>query len=152
VKEDLLQMLDDVLKPSGFKLSGNVWRRTNMETIDVVGLQKSAFSDSFYINLGVFFPFLKSLTNPLPKQCHIQVRFDAVHPDPEMLEPILSGGERSIESTGVLKWGFTEADKVFFGRFKTLKSACQFLAEHPESGFAIEAALYHHWKQINGDK
>ena len=151
MERDLLTLLDEVLTVSGFKRSGKIWRKQNPESIDVIGVQKSSFGEEFYINLGVFFPSLETLTRPATKDCHVQVRFNRVHPDPDMLELVLYPSAESKDAIGVLKWGFLEAENTFFARFRTLELACQFLAQHPTTDFSILAPLYDHCKmQIDG--
>ncbi len=147
MNDQLLRAVDDILKPLAFTKTGLVWRRQNPESIDVIGLQKSSFGENFYINLGIFFPVLEQLKNPSPADCHVQLRLNRVHPDPEMLDRVLSGRDfASIENAAILKWGFIEAEKIFFERFRTLSSASQFVSKHPASEFSILAPLYEHSK------
>ncbi|WP_333627499.1 DUF4304 domain-containing protein [Sphingobacterium siyangense] len=51
-KKDLERILTDVLKPAGFKKKGNYWTLNNDELTKMVNLQKSQFSNRFYINYG----------------------------------------------------------------------------------------------------
>ena len=51
-KRELLMIIDDVLKPHGFKKKGNNWFLENLDLTKRVNLQKSQFSNSYYINYG----------------------------------------------------------------------------------------------------
>ncbi len=50
--ENLKQLLTDVFIPLGFKRKGNNWILENTELIKTINLQKSNFSNSYYINYG----------------------------------------------------------------------------------------------------
>ena len=148
MNDQLVRAVDNILKPLGFTKTGRVWRRHHAESIDVIGLQKSSYGENVYINLGILFSALERLNNPSPADCHVQVRLNRVHPDPEMVDRVLSGGDfrASTENAAILKWGFIEAEKTFFERFRTLSSASQFVSKHPASEFSILAPLYEHSK------
>jgi hypothetical protein len=51
-KKELAKIIDDVLKPHGFKKKGNYWRLECDELIKIVNLQKSQWGDQYYINYG----------------------------------------------------------------------------------------------------
>lgn len=51
-KKDIERILTDVLKPAGFKKKGNYWTLNNDVLTKMVHLQKSQFSNRFYINYG----------------------------------------------------------------------------------------------------
>jgi hypothetical protein len=52
VKEDLIDLLNDTFKPLGFKRKGNNWKLVGPELTKIVNLQKSQYSNLFYINYG----------------------------------------------------------------------------------------------------
>ncbi|NOS92613.1 MAG: DUF4304 domain-containing protein [Cyclobacteriaceae bacterium] len=47
--------LDKVLKPHGFKKKGNEWTMETIELLKVIDLQKSNFSNLYYLNYGYNF-------------------------------------------------------------------------------------------------
>jgi hypothetical protein len=47
--------LDKLLKPHGFKKKGNEWRTETTELYKVIELQKSNFSNLYYLNYGYSF-------------------------------------------------------------------------------------------------
>ena len=51
-KKELANILSDVLIPTGFKKKGNYWVINGDEITKMVNLQKSQFSNRFYINYG----------------------------------------------------------------------------------------------------
>lgn len=51
-KKGLSSILNGILKPLGFKKKGDSWVVKNNEIIKTVNLQKSRFSNSFYVNYG----------------------------------------------------------------------------------------------------
>jgi hypothetical protein len=51
-KKDLVKLLDDIFVPLGFKRRGNNWVSNGNELSKLINLQKSNYSNSFYINYG----------------------------------------------------------------------------------------------------
>jgi hypothetical protein len=51
-KKELASILNEVLAPIGFKKKGDYWVTNGDEITKMVNLQKSQFSNSFYINYG----------------------------------------------------------------------------------------------------
>ena len=51
-KEDLVDLLTRTLSSAGFKRKGNNWVNNSGEVSKVVNLQKSEFSNSYYLNYG----------------------------------------------------------------------------------------------------
>lgn len=51
-KSILVEVLDDLLLPIGLKRKGNKWMSSGQELTKIVHLQKSNFSNGYYINYG----------------------------------------------------------------------------------------------------
>jgi Domain of unknown function (DUF4304) len=68
-KKELVNIINNVLMPIGFKRKGNYWVVNGDIITKMVNLQKSQFSNSFYINYGYI---LKSI--PLTEMMHIYNR------------------------------------------------------------------------------
>lgn len=51
-KKDLIKLLDDIFVPLGFKRKSNNWVLNDNELTKLINLQKSNYSDAFYINYG----------------------------------------------------------------------------------------------------
>lgn len=70
----LLGVLVPVLKRYGFRKRRFRWYRAEGHVIQVFDLQKSAWSDSYYINLGIFDRRLGAASWPPIYECHAQLR------------------------------------------------------------------------------
>lgn len=51
-KKELIHLISEILLPLGFKKKGNYWIINGSEITKMINLQKSQFSNSFYINYG----------------------------------------------------------------------------------------------------
>lgn len=51
-KKELTSVLNEILVPIGFKKNGDYWVINGDEITKIINLQKSQFSNSFYINYG----------------------------------------------------------------------------------------------------
>jgi len=51
-KKNIVKLLDELFLPIGFKRKGNNWVNNGEQVSKVVNLQKSNYSDSYYINYG----------------------------------------------------------------------------------------------------
>lgn len=51
-KTELVKLLDNIFIPLGFKRKGNTWVSNGKEINKLVNLQKSQYSNTFYINYG----------------------------------------------------------------------------------------------------
>ncbi|MFZ4262547.1 DUF4304 domain-containing protein [Sphingobacterium sp. HJSM2_6] len=51
-KKDLIKLLDEIFVPLGFKRKGNNWVLNGGELSKLINLQKSNYSNAFYINYG----------------------------------------------------------------------------------------------------
>jgi hypothetical protein len=51
-KKDLIKFLHEMLKPRGFVKRGNYWYSENNDLRKVINLQRSRFSNRYYINYG----------------------------------------------------------------------------------------------------
>jgi len=72
-KKDLIKLLDEVFVPIGFIRKGNNWTYNNSELQKKINLQKSNFSNSYYVNYGFIIHGL-SLTTTM----HVESRLAGV--------------------------------------------------------------------------
>ena len=49
-KKELIKFLDEIFKPLEFKRKGNTWKYENEVFVKIVNLQKSKYSNAFYLN------------------------------------------------------------------------------------------------------
>lgn len=72
-KNNLVDLLDTLLKPYGFKRKGNNWILNGDEISKLVNLQKSYYGNVFYINYGYIIKDLDLATKP-----HVEMRLASV--------------------------------------------------------------------------
>lgn len=51
-KKELVKYLDEMFNPLGFKKKGNTWKVQSEELEKIVNLQKSKYSNAYYLNYG----------------------------------------------------------------------------------------------------
>ena len=68
-KNGLIKLLDEIFFPLGFKRKGNNWVFNGDELSKIVNLQKSNYSNAFYINYGYI---IKSIE--LTTRTHVENR------------------------------------------------------------------------------
>ena len=61
-KKDLIKLLDEIFVPLGFKRKGNNWVLNGNELSKLINLQKSNYSNAFYINYGYIIKGLELTT------------------------------------------------------------------------------------------
>lgn len=104
-KKELIHLISEILLPLGFKKKGNYWIINGSEITKMINLQKSQFSNSFYINYGY-------ILNAIPLDgltMHIFNRLTASNTDTNKkievllnLENNISDIERIIELKDIL--------------------------------------------------
>lgn len=51
-KKEIIKYLDEIFKPKGFKKKGHTWNHESEALEKIINLQKSKYSNTFYINYG----------------------------------------------------------------------------------------------------
>jgi hypothetical protein len=74
----LVPILDDVLQGRGFRRRKRTWYLETKETILVVDLQKSDWSNDYFINVGVLIRQLSKSWLPKINECHIIDRVEVL--------------------------------------------------------------------------
>lgn len=69
------------LKPHGFIKKGSTWYLQRDDVIAVFNLQKSSYSNAFFINLGFWLQQIEEAQYPKPEQCHISNRVSSIWPN-----------------------------------------------------------------------
>lgn len=72
-KKDLIKLLDEVFIPVGFKRKSNNWVLNGDELSKLINLQKSNYSNAFYINYGYIIRGLELTT-----KTHVENRLSSV--------------------------------------------------------------------------
>jgi hypothetical protein len=103
-KKELASILSEILVPIGFKKKGNYWVVNGTEITKMVNLQKSQFSNSFYINYGYILNAI-----PLDGMMHIYNRVASTDKEENLridellnLENNMSDEERASELKEIL--------------------------------------------------
>lgn len=104
-KKQLVDILQQELRPSGFRKDGSNWRLDTPETIVVVNLQKSRWSDAYDINLGTLVKSLPDLPDrprnharPSIVDCHYCVRFDDLFHEKQQGEESVSPRQAMVRA------------------------------------------------------
>ena len=72
-RETLLRVLAPLLKECGFRKQRFRWCRPREAVIQIFDVQRSAWSDYYYINLGIYDSRLGKATCPPIYECHAQL-------------------------------------------------------------------------------
>jgi hypothetical protein len=70
--------LAEVAKAAGFTRKGGSWYRRNDDLVEVLNLQKSNYSNKYYLNYAIWVSGVSVVAFPPAHQCHIQTRADEV--------------------------------------------------------------------------
>lgn len=68
-------------KEAGFISKGQSWYLNGKDAVIVTNLQKSNWSNSYYINVGVWLKALGDLVFPQYNNCHLGFRAEALFPE-----------------------------------------------------------------------
>lgn len=74
------------MKSRGFRKSGATWHRDQGRIIQVLNIQKSQWSDRFYINVGVYLKDLGTEARPTEYRCHVRCRAEQLVASSELPE------------------------------------------------------------------
>jgi hypothetical protein len=72
-KKDLIKLLDEIFGPLGFKRKGNNWVLNRDQLSKLINLQKSNYSNAFYINYGYIIKGLELTTTT-----HVENRLGSI--------------------------------------------------------------------------
>ena len=78
LKKNLVNAFKPFFKEHGFKKKGATWHRDTGEFIQVVNIQGSQWSPSFYINLGVYIKRFGGKETPDEAECHARERLNQI--------------------------------------------------------------------------
>jgi hypothetical protein len=76
--KELLDVINAVLAPAGFRRRKETWYRANEDTVTLVNLQKSQWGGQFFVNLAVYLRALGNAASPAEHQAHIRVRLTSI--------------------------------------------------------------------------
>lgn len=88
-KRQIAAAFAPVLKAAGYRKRRLTWYRDWPDTITVFDVQRSRWSDSYYLNLGVYLKALGDEPAPGEHRCHVRTRVGRLVPEAERL-PLLA--------------------------------------------------------------
>lgn len=74
------------MKSRGFRKAGSTWHRDQDRIIQVMNIQKSQWSDRFYINVGIYLKDLGTEARPTEYRCHVRCRAEQLVSPAELPE------------------------------------------------------------------
>jgi hypothetical protein len=89
------------LKSLGFKKKARTWWRADDNTVQVVNLQKSAYGEQLYVNLGLYIRSLGLELSPPEYRCHMRARLERVVPA-EFFEAVATATSNTKPSEALL--------------------------------------------------
>jgi hypothetical protein len=142
-KKDLVNLLNEILAPIGFKRKGNNWVINGEVMTKIVNLQKSQFGNLFYINYGYI---LKAL--PLDGfVTHVESRVGFYTKDENLrlhelldLDSNISDEERMKILKGILQDKLVSKIKPI----NTEEDLSNELKKHPEQQLSLTLAVKRH--------
>ena len=139
------EIVNDELIKLDFKKRGLNWYKHYKEVIHVVALQKSAWGNSYYINLAVWVNQLGSSEQPKSRECHLQVRLASIDGTPSELDAALNEEDywkMDVERRrGIIKLALCNAEFAFFQELKSFQHVKQFVKSRPCIHLAVTKAL-----------
>lgn len=77
----MIQLMHENMKPHNFRKKGNTWYRVMSGLTQIVNLQKSAYGDYYYINIGICIHDLSKSDYVPENQCDLRARANELLPD-----------------------------------------------------------------------
>ncbi|MFE1691611.1 DUF4304 domain-containing protein [Streptomyces albidoflavus] len=104
----LLEALNEIFKPLGFKKKAANWYRVSGDLYCIVGVQESRWDESCYVNIG-FAPAVNAKTGWLPEsKCLVRFRADAITSISREDLDLLSEGAAKVSGEDDLRVGLIE--------------------------------------------
>ncbi len=110
--------ISEIVKNCKFIKTASTWRRITGVKIDVINLQRSQWSMAFYLNYGVYFTSIGTLTEPKEYECHIRTRVSALCPVDFKIDDYLDftndkdNSERITKIQAAVKYGLKWLDGI----------------------------------------
>jgi len=140
----LVRLIGNVLKPSGFRNQGNTWVLKTDECVCAVNIQKSEWSNSFYLNVSVSPAGLIGDRIPPYYDFDISVRATQLTGCERLDEALnFQNGTSSISDEAALSIEHCLRDHVlpFISSLTTVKELREFLKGSLASRVAVRARL-----------
>ena len=145
------KILAEILPDFGFlRRKSQDWYRDLGSVVHVIGLQKSRWGDSYYVNLGVWIKALGGEVRPRYYQCHIQQRLEMIALRRNELDLALNEEDYwkmdAEERARVLKLELSNAQFVFFREMASSDAVRSYLLKpDSEKNLAVKRTLKEFW-------
>jgi len=91
INRKLCEKINKVLKPLGFKKKGVSWYLNNPQTITILEIQRSKWSENYYLNLGIYLKEKgEEVIDVQECKCHIRTRLTKLLDNKSDLEKYLN--------------------------------------------------------------
>ena len=115
------------LKSAGFKKKARTWWRSRAAVIQVINIQKSAYGERLYINLGIYVKQFGTEQTPPENRCHVQARLERVS-DPARQPDVERAASSTVPSAALVEAILTDG-LAWLDRLSTLQGIRSYL-EH----------------------
>lgn len=135
------RLITEILKPEGFRRKRRTWRLDTPETVLVVNLQRSQWSETYYLNLGVLVKSMKMIVEPKEYQCQARRRLAELMPDRLRGHAIFDLCDSSVHPEGREKEitaAITDIALPLLLRCKTFEGLSEAVREDPLFGYSGE--------------
>ena len=108
----LEKAITPLLKQFGYKKSGTTWYYDTTCFVKVLNIQRSQWSKSYYINLGIYLKSLDTKEKPQEYDCHVRTRLTEISNNPNFCSKLLDFENEISEVErleGILRMLKTEA-------------------------------------------
>ena len=143
-KKKLEEYLKSLLKTHGFKKKALTWRKDAGECIQVLNIQGSQWSDSFYLNLGIYFKALGGESAPNEYDCHIRERLTGITPDLGKTNSLLDF-EIQMEEKNRLNEFASEVEQYgipWLEKCCSIEGAKSYLVKEKKHGLPVRKEVY----------
>jgi hypothetical protein len=135
--------LDETLRREGYARRGKTWYRQDPETISLVDLQKSNWSQKYYINVATTLRDEGTPTHPAQNKCGVRGRVTDLTPERERVERALDLTDEGLadeERCEILRRTLIEDVLPVLRSFQTKSGIRDFVASRYGPKFAVTAA------------
>lgn len=103
----LRKAINEVMRAHGFVRKGSTWYQSREDVVAVFNLQRSAFANTYFLNIGFFLPASGAVDSPKEQDCHLRSRAEEIWPEEQLAVIELDNNDqRDLD------------DEVFLSEFK----------------------------------
>lgn len=111
-RDEVQVQVDRFCREMGYTKKSGYWYRRQEETIAVIGLQRSQYSNAYYLNVALWLLALGEAVAPKEHTCHVRTRADRLVANSDALTNALNLNERAIERSTTLEAALSTIDEL----------------------------------------